>query len=44
MPLFETAAAAVWLHAAAAAGGAGQIAEDLSEAQPAVMRAHPAFG
>ncbi|MEM7025266.1 MAG: NAD(P)H-hydrate dehydratase, partial [Pseudomonadota bacterium] len=44
MPLFEAAAAAVWLHAAAAAqGGAGLIAEDLSEAMPAVMRAHPAW-
>jgi hydroxyethylthiazole kinase-like uncharacterized protein yjeF len=41
MPLFEAAAAAVWLHAAAAATcGAGLIAEDLSEALPAVLRAH----
>jgi NAD(P)H-hydrate epimerase len=44
MPLFEAAAAAVWLHAAAAQGGVGLSAEDLSEALPAVMRAHPAFG
>jgi ADP-dependent NAD(P)H-hydrate dehydratase / NAD(P)H-hydrate epimerase len=41
MPLFEAAAAAVWLHAAAAAQcGQGLIAEDLSEALPAVLRAH----
>jgi hydroxyethylthiazole kinase-like uncharacterized protein yjeF len=41
MPLFEAAAAAVWLHAAAAAHcGPGLIAEDLSEALPAVLRAH----
>ena len=40
MPLFEAAAAAVWLHAAAAAQcGLGLIAEDLSEALPAVLRA-----
>ena len=44
MRLFEAAAAAVWLHAAAAQSGVGLIAEDLSEALPAVMRAHPAFG
>jgi NAD(P)H-hydrate repair Nnr-like enzyme with NAD(P)H-hydrate dehydratase domain len=44
MPMFEAAAAAVWLHAAAAMrGGAGLIAEDLCEALPAVMRAHPAW-
>jgi ADP-dependent NAD(P)H-hydrate dehydratase / NAD(P)H-hydrate epimerase len=44
MPLFEAAAAAVWLHAAAAAAcGAGLIAEDLSEALPAVLRAHQAW-
>jgi ADP-dependent NAD(P)H-hydrate dehydratase / NAD(P)H-hydrate epimerase len=44
MPLFEAAAAAVWLHAAAAATcGAGLIAEDLSEALPAVLRAHQAW-
>jgi NAD(P)H-hydrate epimerase len=41
MPLFEAAAAAVWLHAAAAEQcGLGLIAEDLSEALPAVLRAH----
>jgi NAD(P)H-hydrate epimerase len=44
MPLFEAAAAAVWLHAAAAAQhGAGLIAEDLSEALPAVLEAHQAW-
>jgi hydroxyethylthiazole kinase-like uncharacterized protein yjeF len=44
MPPFEAAAAAVWLHAAAAEfGGAGLIAEDLSEALPEVMRSHPAW-
>jgi ADP-dependent NAD(P)H-hydrate dehydratase / NAD(P)H-hydrate epimerase len=44
MPLFEAAAAAVWLHAAAAAQhGPGLIAEDLSEALPAVLRAHFAW-
>jgi NAD(P)H-hydrate epimerase len=43
MPLFEAAAAAVWLHAAAAAQhGLGLIAEDLSEALPAVLRSHRA--
>jgi NAD(P)H-hydrate epimerase len=41
MSLFEAAAAAVWLHAAAAAQcGAGLIAEDLSEAIPTVLREH----
>jgi NAD(P)H-hydrate repair Nnr-like enzyme with NAD(P)H-hydrate dehydratase domain len=41
MSLFEAAAAAVWLHAAAAAQcGAGLIAEDLSEAIPTVLRKH----
>jgi ADP-dependent NAD(P)H-hydrate dehydratase / NAD(P)H-hydrate epimerase len=44
MPLFEAAAAAVWLHAAAAAQhGPGLIAEDLSEALPAVLQAHRAW-
>jgi NAD(P)H-hydrate epimerase len=44
MPLFEAAAAAVWLHAAAAAQhGPGLIAEDLSEALPAVLRRHAAW-
>jgi NAD(P)H-hydrate epimerase len=44
MPLFEAAAAAVWLHAAAAEHcGLGLIAEDLSEAIPAVLRAHQAW-
>jgi hydroxyethylthiazole kinase-like uncharacterized protein yjeF len=40
MPAFEAAAAAVWLHGAAArALGPGLIAEDLSEALPGVLRA-----
>jgi ADP-dependent NAD(P)H-hydrate dehydratase / NAD(P)H-hydrate epimerase len=40
MPPFEGAAAAVWLHgAAASAFGPGLIAEDLPEALPAVYRA-----
>jgi hydroxyethylthiazole kinase-like uncharacterized protein yjeF len=40
MPAFEAAAAAVWLHgAAAAAFGPGLIAEDLSETLPRVYRA-----
>jgi NAD(P)H-hydrate epimerase len=44
MPLFEAAAAAVWLHAAAATQhGPGLIAEDLSEALPAVLRMHEAW-
>jgi ADP-dependent NAD(P)H-hydrate dehydratase / NAD(P)H-hydrate epimerase len=44
MPLFEAAAAAVWLHAAAAEQcGLGLIAEDLSEALPAVLRARQAW-
>ena len=44
MPLFEAAAAAVWLHAAAAEQcGLGLIAEDLSEAIPAVLRSHRAW-
>ncbi len=39
MPAFEAAAAAVWLHgAAAAAFGPGLIAEDLSEVLPRVLR------
>ena len=39
MPAFEAAAAAVWLHgAAAAAFGPGLIAEDLSEMLPRVLR------
>jgi hydroxyethylthiazole kinase-like uncharacterized protein yjeF len=39
MPAFEATAAAAWLHgAAAAAAGMGMIAEDLSEALPAVYR------
>jgi hydroxyethylthiazole kinase-like uncharacterized protein yjeF len=46
MPGFEAAAAAVWLHGAAArAFGPGLIAEDLADALPAVLRellgAHP---
>jgi len=40
MPVFEAAAAAVWLHGAAArALGPGLIAEDLAEALPGVLRA-----
>jgi hydroxyethylthiazole kinase-like uncharacterized protein yjeF len=39
MPVFEAAAAAVWLHGAAArALGPGLIAEDLIEAAPAALR------
>lgn len=39
MPAFEAAAAAVWLHGAAAeAYGPGLIAEDLPEALPGVLR------
>ncbi len=39
MPVFEAAAAAVWLHGAAArALGPGLIAEDLTEALPAALR------
>jgi hydroxyethylthiazole kinase-like uncharacterized protein yjeF len=39
VPVFEAAAAAVWLHGAAArALGAGLIAEDLTEALPAALR------
>jgi NAD(P)H-hydrate epimerase len=39
MPAFEAACAAAWLHGAAAAEfGPGLIAEDLSEALPAVLR------
>ena len=42
MPVFEAAAAAVWLHGAAArALGAGLIAEDLIEALPGVLSALP---
>jgi len=38
MPAFEAAAAAVWLHAAAArVFGPGLIAEDLTETLPAVL-------
>jgi hydroxyethylthiazole kinase-like uncharacterized protein yjeF len=38
MPVFETAAAAVWLHASAAQRlGPGMIAEDLIEALPAAL-------
>jgi ADP-dependent NAD(P)H-hydrate dehydratase / NAD(P)H-hydrate epimerase len=38
MPVFEAAAAAVWLHGAAAhAFGAGLVAEDLIETLPAVL-------
>jgi hydroxyethylthiazole kinase-like uncharacterized protein yjeF len=40
MPTFEAAAAAVWLHGAAArAFGPGLIAEDLTETLPGVLRA-----
>ncbi len=40
MPVFEAAAAAVWLHGASArALGPGLIAEDLTEALPGVLRA-----
>ena len=40
MPAFEAAAAAAWLHGAAAqALGPGLIAEDLSDALPPVLRA-----
>jgi hydroxyethylthiazole kinase-like uncharacterized protein yjeF len=43
MPVFEAAAATVWLHGAAArALGPGLIAEDLTEALPGVLRALPA--
>ncbi len=39
MPAFEAAAAAVWLHgAAAAAFGPGLIAEDLTETMPGVLQ------
>ncbi len=39
MPAFEAAAAAVWLHGeAGVAAGPGLIAEDLSEAVPAIYR------
>ena len=49
MPAFEAAAAAVWLHgAAAAAFGPGLIAEDLAETLPRVLRSladrHPSRG
>jgi NAD(P)H-hydrate epimerase len=38
MPVFEAAAAAVWLHATAARGlGAGMLAEDLIEALPGAL-------
>lgn len=41
MPPFEAAAAAVWLHgAAASAFGPGLIAEDLAQALPGVLRHH----
>src|SRR5207302_2940117 len=40
MPAFEAAAAAVWLHAAAARQiGPGLVAEDLIEAMPATLAA-----
>ena len=40
MPAFPTAAAAVWLHGAAAhAFGAGLVAEDLIDTLPAVLAA-----
>jgi NAD(P)H-hydrate epimerase len=42
MPVFEAAAAAVWLHGAAAhAFGAGLVAEDLIETLPAVLAGLP---
>jgi len=42
MPVFEAAAAAVWLHGAAAhAFGAGLVAEDLVETLPAVLAGLP---
>jgi NAD(P)H-hydrate epimerase len=40
MPAFQAAAAAVWLHGAAAASfGPGLVAEDLPDALPQVLRA-----
>jgi hydroxyethylthiazole kinase-like uncharacterized protein yjeF len=45
MPVFEAAAAAVWLHAQAARSlGPGMIAEDLIEALPAALADLPAPG